>query len=103
MMIATTSVTVLPGRRKEFFQSITPLTERIRAEKGCLNYRLYEEAGDENSMMLIEEWETRTDWDKHRGGENYAVLFGLLSALSVATKIDFKLLMQVGDNKTIQS
>ena len=97
MMIATTKVTVLPQRRKEFFQTMTPLTRRIREENGCLNYRLYEEAGQENSLLVVEEWAGETHWNEHRKGDNFAVLFGLLNVLSVASKIDFKLLMLVAD------
>ena len=74
---------------------MTPLTQRIRQENGCLNYRLYEEAGQENSLLVIEEWAGERDWYEHRNGDNFAVLFGLLNVLSVASKIDFKLLKQV--------
>lgn len=97
MMIATTRVRVLPQRRKEFFQTITPLTQQIRKENGCLDYRLYEEAGHENSLVVIEEWAGESHWDEHRKGQNFAVLFGLLNVLSVPSKIDFKLLVQVSD------
>ena len=97
VMIATTRVKVLPQRRKEFFQTITPLTQRIRKENGCLDYRLYEEAGRENSLVVIEEWAGESHWNEHRKGNNFAVLFGLLNVLSVGSKIDFKLLIQVAD------
>ena len=100
-MITTTKVTVMPERRKEFFQTITPLTQRIRSENGCLNYRLYEETGDENSLILIEEWEAEANWINHRNGANFAVLLGMVTVLSVPSKIDFKLLSQVGGNEVI--
>jgi quinol monooxygenase YgiN len=102
MMIATTRVTVLPESRKEFFQTISPLTERIRKEKGCLNYRLYEEAGHENSLVVIEEWAGESQWEEHRNGHNFAVLYGLLSVLSIPSKIDFKLLTQVSEPERLK-
>ena len=95
MMVATTRVTVLPESRKEFFQTIAQLMQRIREEKGCLNYRLYGAAGDENSLVLIEEWAAEAYWNEHRRGDNFAVLFGLLNVVSVSSEIDFKLLRQV--------
>ena len=103
MMVATTRVMVLPESRREFFQTITPLTQRIRKEKGCLDYRVYAEAGDENSLVVIEEWAGESNWAEHRRGDNFAVLFGLLHVLSVPSKIDFKLLTQVSDNLAIRS
>jgi len=101
-MVAMTRVRVLPERRKEFFQSITPLTQRMRKEKGCLSYRLYEETGDENSLLVIEEWEAQSYWNEHRNGADFAVKTGLLEVLSIYSKMDFKLLTQVGDNTMIK-
>lgn len=101
VLVANTKVTLRPERRKEFFQSIAQLTQRIRSEKGCLNYRLYEEMGNENSLILIEEWEAEAHWIEHRNGDNFSVLLGLVSVLSIPAKIDFKLLSQVGGNEVI--
>lgn len=103
LMVTTTKMIVRPERRKEFFQSIVPLTKRIRKEKGCVNYRLYEEMGDENSLILIVEWETESQWNDHRRGENFSVLLGLVSVLSIPAKIDFKLLSQIGGNEVIKA
>ena len=102
-MIVTTKVTVLPEGRKEFFQTINPLTKRIRNERGCLEYRLYEETGDENSLIMIEEWEAESHWREHRKGDNFAVMVGLLSVVCVPSKIDFKLLTQVGGNDAVRN
>ena len=99
-MVATTKVIVLPESRREFFQTITPLTQRIRKEKGCLDYRVYAETGDENSLVVIEEWAGAANWAEHRRGDNFAVLFGLLHVLSVQSKISFRLLTQVSDTLT---
>lgn len=101
--MTTTKVTVMPDRRKEFFQTITPLTKRIQSENGCLNYRLYEEAGDENSLILIEEWAAEANWSAHRKGDNFAVLLGLVSVLSIPSKIEFKVLSQIAGNEVINS
>ena len=76
---------------------------RVRKEKGCLTYRIYEELGDENSLMVIEEWEAEAHWNAHRNGDNFAVMFGLLAVLCVPSKTDFKLLTQIGGNDVIKS
>lgn len=102
-MMATTNITVLPERRKEFFQSMGPLIQQVRQERGCLTYRLYEEMGDENSLVVVEEWRTADDWQMHRNGDNFSVIFGLLGVLSVPSKIDFRLLEQVGGNDLIRN
>jgi len=101
--IATTRITVPPHSRKEFFQSISTLADRIRGDEGCLSYRLYEESGDENSLILVEEWKSPVLWAAHRNGKNFSVLLGVISVLSIAEKIDFKLLLQVGGNEVISN
>jgi quinol monooxygenase YgiN len=101
--IATARLTVPPHSRKEFFQSISTLADHIRGDRGCLSFRLYEESGDENSFILIEEWESRGHWAAHRNGANFAVLLGVISVLSIVEKIDFKLLSRVGGNEVIRS
>jgi len=101
MMVTTTRITIRPERRKEFFQTITPLTERIRSEQGCITYRLYEESGLENTIILVEEWEDEGNWREHRNGRNFAILLGLVSVVSNPSEIDFKLLSHVGGNEVI--
>jgi len=101
VLITTTRLTVCPGRRKEFFQTISPLTERIRKEDGCVSYKLYAEVGDENSLLLFEEWDAAIHWDEHRSGENYSVLLGLVTILSIRARLDFRLLAQIGGNEVI--
>jgi quinol monooxygenase YgiN len=95
LTVTTIRVTVSPENRKEFFQTITPLIHRIKGEKGCLTYRIYEEKGDENSLILISEWQKLFNWDEHRKGDNFAVLLGSVNTLSIQAKIDFKMLSQI--------
>ena len=102
MMVTTTRITISPERRKGFFQTITPLTARILSEEGCITYRLYEESGLENTMILIEEWEAESHWRNHRNGTNFAVLLGLVSVVSKPSEIDFKVLSQIGGNEEIR-
>jgi quinol monooxygenase YgiN len=96
VMVTTTRLTVRPENRKEFFQTITPLMHGIKGERGCLTYRIYEETGHENSFILIGEWQSLFNWEEHKQGNNFAVLLGSIIILSIQTKIDFKMLLQIG-------
>lgn len=95
MIVNTARVTVRPENRMELLQTIWSLLEPIRREPGCLMYRFYEEAGEENSFVLIGEWETREVLDKHLRSDNYAVLHGSIMILGIDSNIDFKLLSSV--------
>jgi quinol monooxygenase YgiN len=95
VVINTARVTVRPENRMELLQTIWSLLNPIRREKGCLMYRFYEEAGEENSFVLIGEWETRDDLERHLHSDNYAVLHGSIMILGIHSNIDFKLLSSV--------
>ena len=101
MIVNTTRITVRAENRKELVQTITSLLDPIRNEAGCLTHRLYQEAGNENSFLLVGEWETQVDWDNHLKSDNFAVLLGSISVLSNRREIDFKLLSHVTGLETV--
>jgi quinol monooxygenase YgiN len=92
VIVSATQINVVPENRRELFQTILPLLDPIRHEKGCLACRCYIELADENSAMLISEWEAQADWENHRSSSDFAVLLGALNALATPANIDFKLL-----------
>ncbi|MGB7924593.1 MAG: antibiotic biosynthesis monooxygenase family protein [Pyrinomonadaceae bacterium] len=85
-------ITVRPEHRRELCQTISSLIDPVESEKGCLMYRFYEEAGDENTFVVIGEWETPDAWNNHLKSDNFAVLLGSISLLCNSPHIDFKLL-----------
>jgi quinol monooxygenase YgiN len=101
LFVHTARVTVRPENRMELLQTIWSLLEPIRREKGCLTYRFYEEAGEENSFMLISEWETQEYCQSHLHSDNFAVLHGSIMILGNRSDVDFKLLSSVAGLDTM--
>jgi quinol monooxygenase YgiN len=101
VFVNTTRVTVYPENRIEFCQTIQSLLAPIRSEKGCLMYSFYQEAGDENSFVLIGEWETRADWDEHLLSNDFAVLLASVMLFGRRPDLDFKLLAYVAGIETV--
>lgn len=95
MIINTTKIRVPPENRKELYQTILPLLDPIRCERGCLNYRFYVDTADENSTLLIGEWETRADLDNHLRSNDFAILVGAISVLSGPESIESQLLASI--------
>ena len=89
------TISARPGKRKELVMTITSLLDPISCEQGCCGYRFYVEPSEEGSFVLIGEWETRSDWDRHMQSEYFAVLLGSLELLSNEKRLDFKLLSPV--------
>jgi len=97
LLVSNTEITVQPENRKEFFQTVTDISNKIRDEEGCVSFRLFEEAGNENSLMLVGEWDNKSHWELHSAGENFAILHGSVQVLSIKSKIGHKLLSVLDD------
>ena len=95
MIVNTTRISVRPENRHEFLQTVRPLLEPIRHEKGCVAYRVFVDATDENSSLLVGEWQTHEDWNNHLQSYDFAVLLGAITVLGSPDCIEFRLLSSV--------
>ena len=83
MIVNTTRITVTPEKRKEFFQTINQMLGPIRASDGCLSFNVYVDSFDENSSLLVSEWDTEADLNIHLRSSDFAILRGAMSVLGV--------------------
>jgi len=90
--VSNTEITVKRENMHEFFQTMSAVSEKIRCEMGCISFRLFEESGKENTLMLVGEWDNKACWEEHCKGENFAVLRGSACVLGVRSRIEHKLL-----------
>ena len=72
-----------PEKRTEFFQTIGRLLDPMKRAKGCRTLDFYLDATDENSTLLVSEWETENDLDNYLESNDFAVLRGAITVLSV--------------------
>jgi quinol monooxygenase YgiN len=77
----TIKMKVLPEKRKELSQTIDSLVDSIRAEKGCKRCEFCRSAEDENELCLLEEWETRENFEAHMKSGIFKILRGAMSLL----------------------
>ena len=76
--------------------TIASLLEPIRRQPGCRSYGFFEVIGEKNCFVLIGEWETMSDWDRHMLSEHFAVLLGSLELLGDEERPQFELLSPYG-------
>jgi len=94
-LVSATRIRVRPENRRELCLTISSLLDQIRREDGCRTYVFYGEVEDQNSLMLISEWDTPTAWENHLNSDNFAVLIGSLRLLSNRSNLDFSMLSHV--------
>jgi quinol monooxygenase YgiN len=93
-VVTAATITVRPENRKELCLTVASLLNPIRQEPGCAAYRFYGEAGDENSFLLMGEWETPDALNRHLQSNNFAVLMGSIMLLAKVSTVDFKLIRE---------
>ena|ERR671927_494643 len=89
MIVNTTRITVQPDKRTEFFQTIRRLLDPLKKARGCRTLDFYLDAADENSTLLVSEWETERDLNNYLKSNDFAVLRGAITVLSIRS-IDSK-------------
>ena len=103
MIVTTTRITVCSANRSELYQTILTLLTAVRNEQGCLSSRFYLDSADSNSAILVDEWETEEDWDKHLGSRDCAVFLGAVTVLCRPASVEFKLLSYVAGIEAIKA
>ena len=83
MIVNATRITVQPEKRTELVQIIRRLLVPIQNSKGCRTLGFYVDATDENSSLLLSEWETESDLDNYLSSDDFAILRGAIKVLSI--------------------
>ena len=83
MIVNTTKIFVQPDKRIEFFQTVDRLLDPIKSAKGCKTFHFYLDATDPNSTLLVSEWETQADLDNYLESNDFAILRGAITVLSI--------------------
>jgi quinol monooxygenase YgiN len=92
MIVNTTRIKVPPDKRTELWQTMGRLLEPVKKVKGCRSFEFYVDAADENSSLLMSEWDTESDLNDYLRSNDFAVLRGAITVLS-ASSIDSKALI----------
>jgi quinol monooxygenase YgiN len=80
MILVTLRVTAPPGRREDLLAVFWLLLGPVGVEPGCLGCWLYEEAGDGDALLYVEEWETPEHLQRHLRSARYGRLLAAMEA-----------------------
>jgi len=89
MIVNTTKITVQPEKRTEFLQTIGRLIDPSKTARGCRAFDFYLDTMDENSTLLVSEWDTETDLNNYLDSEDFRILRGAITVLGLRS-IDSK-------------
>ena len=80
MILATLKIGVSPDRRAGVLEVFSLLLEPIRVEPGCLWCGLYQEVGNGDELLYVEEWETPEQLERHMRSGRYERLLAIMEA-----------------------
>jgi len=89
MIIAILRMIVRPEKRNDLLETMRGMLEYVRVERGCLSYRLYEDVEDRNTIVLVEEWETQNDLERHIRTDNQRRILTLMDLLSEQPELQY--------------
>ena len=81
MILVIIRMKVFSEKQKELSQTIVSLIGTLRTEKGCLRCDLCQGMEDENELRILEEWDTRKNFNSHLKSERFGILWGAMSFL----------------------
>jgi quinol monooxygenase YgiN len=77
-----------PKKRTEFLQTLETLKYSIcKPDSGCIGYRFFQEGENENSIILILEWQNQEELIAFRNSDQYKILSGAISLLCESSEI----------------
>jgi quinol monooxygenase YgiN len=89
---------VQPERRSDLLETMRGMLEPARVERGCLSYRLYEDVENRNAFVLLGEWKTQKDLERHIRTDNQRRLLALMDLLSEQSELRFNTVSHNGGN-----
>ena len=103
MIVTTIRIQTTPGNRKELMQTFRSLSNPIQSERGCKSCRIYREVGNEETMIVIQEWDSRNHLDKHLRSDEFAVMVGAMSLLEQPETVEFQVLDQLEGSRSVEA
>jgi quinol monooxygenase YgiN len=95
VFINATRISVKPEKKKELYQTILPLLDPIRQEKGCLTCNFFLDAGDSCESLLLAEWESESDLKEHLHSAHFGLLSAAISVLAEPKTREYRVLTDV--------
>ena len=87
-MVIVTLLFKVPGeRRKDFLDSARLIVGPTKVLPGCTSCGFYQNLNDPDTVLFVEEWESRESLDRHIKSESYRIILSLLELSGEPPKI----------------
>lgn len=103
MIVTTIRLQTTPETRKEIVQTFRSLSDPTQCGIGCQSCRIYRELGNDETVIIIQEWDTKNHWDEHLRSDEFAVIIGAMSVLQKPDTVEFQVLDQLEGSRSMEA
>jgi quinol monooxygenase YgiN len=89
MFIMTLNLVLTPENEAETITIIKSMAGPTSAVKGCKSFRIYREIGNDESLMLYEEWDSQKSLDHHIQTSEFRKILATMELAKTAPQISF--------------
>ena len=89
MIKASVKMGFAPEKENEVLQILKSVAARTRAQTGCLNCSVYQDAEEEHTIIFEEEWENEKEMERHIRSREYQKLLLIMEMAINPPEIKF--------------
>lgn len=94
---------VIPENQDKAVEIINFILERIQVESGCVSCHFYQDTSSNGVFLLLQEWETRADLERHICSEEFYHILALIELASEPPEIRINTISKEEGLETIES
>ncbi len=103
MIIAIIRMTAPPEKGDDFWHTLRLLTAPIGVEPGCLSCAVYRDPESENEFVIIQEWATPADLERHLRTDHFRQVLMILELSSEPPDVRFHTIVHTAGMEVIEN
>ena len=77
-----------PKNKTELLNAIRNISQDVRKEEGCIDNLIFQSLDDENELIMIESWSSKSLLKKHWKTTNFSALLGFQNLLNQPMNVE---------------
>jgi quinol monooxygenase YgiN len=103
VIVFTLRLLTNPQARKETLRNLTSLLGPTRVQPGCTSCRLYGDIEEPKAILLVEEWVSQVDLEKHLQSDDYRLVLETIELSDPSPEVHFDTIVKRSGLEVIES
>ncbi|MGD9249852.1 MAG: antibiotic biosynthesis monooxygenase [Desulfobacterales bacterium] len=80
MIVVSLRIKVPPARQQDLINSARLILGPTRIKPGCISCRIYQDLDEPDALLLVEQWDSRPNLERHFDSDQYRIILSLIEA-----------------------